>query len=330
MKNKGLWLLGLFATILGGIGEYEILMGAFYGQVSQEGIISSTIASFNQGMSRGLEISGGNIWLSFWQSLTANPVSVIVPIIIMIISLVITIFLIWLGIISQGGLVQGISQTNKNRKLSLNEGLDFGAKNGWSILWINVITKAVIFIFLFFIGREILWINASGFSVVKLVLYYFSFVIFMMAVLIASFLFRNQLLFIILKKMKFVPALKAAWELFIRNWLISIEMAISLFIAYIIAATLNVFIVAVLTAVPAVVLPAYFPFLPFIISVIIAAVSLILMFVFVFTITGLLLAFQWSCWVLLFAKLVDGEEIPKIVRSVEQLKNFSGSFLKKN
>jgi hypothetical protein len=148
-----------------------------------------------------------------------------------------------------------------------------------------------------------------------------TFIIFIPIAFIISFLAKYALSYVVLKKERLWSSLEKGWQLFIRNWLISLEMAFLIF-AITILVGLALFVVAFIISVPFLVLMSFAIaihstalFWFFITLLIICElVALIL----VFALVG---AFQWSCWVMLFNRLTNKGAVARLQRWGNALRN---------
>lgn len=314
-KFKGLWFFGFFAAIISSGGEYEIIARALYNPGDQ-GLIATTAAGFQQGIRDGLA-GNASLWKNLFLALFANSSTVIIGLAIFILVITVSLFLLWLSTVSQIGLIKNISLINKAKKTTFTEGLDTGVKLFWPVFLINVIFKVVMFILLLLLGRELLLLAGKGGWAP--VLYFISFIVFVIVTLVVSFLVRYQIFYLVLKKQSWLEALKSSWRLFAKNWLISLELAFLMFIFYVVVFVVSAFIVAVLTAIPTVVLLTYLLYLPLFVKSIIALVCVILIVLTMIASTILINTYQWSCWTLLFERLTLKDELSKIIRLAQRL-----------
>lgn len=323
-KFKSLWFFGLFVAILGSAGEYEILTRAISNTSTEPGIISQIIENIKLGAKYG-SAQGGNFWSNLWNVMSGNPGTIIAITLVLVLSIAVTIFFIWLGITSQIGLIRNVDLINKNKKVSINEAIDFAVKNFWPTFFANVGLKIILFILFSLLSLEITALAGIKFS---MTLYYISFTIFAVVILVASFLVKYQIFFILLKKQKFFPALKSAWDFFTENVLISMEMAFILFVLHLTAAVLNVLLLVGFLALP-VVLTYYFGW-PVMIAGLIGIIGFIVMIALILLITSTLMTFVWSSWTTLFNRLYTEGGISKIIRgSMNVSQNVSQYFDRK-
>lgn len=315
-KFKSLWFFGFFAAIISSGGEYEIIARALYTPGNSD-LLSTTVAGFQEGLREGMVNGNAGLWKNIFSALFSNSSTMIVALAIFILVIAVVLFLLWLSTVSQIGLIRNVSLINKAKKTTFNEGIDAGVKLFWPVFLINVIFKVIIFVMLFLIGKELLLLAGKGGFATAL--YFISFIIFVIITLIVSFLIRYQLFYLVLKKQTWLEALKSSWKLFVKNWLISLEMAFLMFIFYIVVFFISVFIVAVLTAIPTVVLLAYLSYLPIFAKSIIALVCVVLILITMIASTILISTFQWASWTMLFDRLTLKEELSKIIRLARQL-----------
>lgn len=318
-KFKNLWFFGLFAAILGVGGEYEILSRAITNPQTEGGIINQIRRSFELGWQEGLTaVGGGGFWSNLWSAITNNPQAMGTALVVFILTTILAIFLFWLAIISQIGLIRNITLIHQNKKATLNEGIDFAIKNFWPVLFINILMKLAVFILFFILGREIILLTRG--DAVSLIIYFLSFVIFITIVFVIYFLLRYQIYYLLLQQQKFNQALKSAWQLLKNNWLVSLEMAFFLFVIYLLAVIIATFIIALLFAAPFVVV-YFFPILSPLIGQIILATSALLIIAIVIFTFSIVSVFQWAAWTILFDRLAGSGAVSKIMRGSQQLTN---------
>ncbi len=307
IKMKSLWFFGLFAAILGG-GEFEILMRALGDPENKFGLMGETMRGLGQGLGQGA--SNGHFFANTGQTIMNQPLSFIMALVVMVVAILIILFFIWLSVVSQAGLIRNLDLANKNKKSAINEGVAFAQKNFWPVLGINALFKIIIFFILILVGwLLILW----PFGLAGRLLYLILFIVAIAIILILSFIARYQTFFLLLKKQKFGPALKSAWKLFKNNWLISIEMAFILFVAYFIAAVITSIITLVLMAIPFIL--TFYLASPWWLIACSSVIILVLIAVIALMITAILSVFQWASWIMLFTRISGGDGVSRILRS---------------
>jgi len=326
LKYKHLWFFGLFAALVSSGGEYEIILHAVNAPTN-EGILGAIMSGLATGWSEGAKVGGVNLLVGFWQTLTQDPVSLIIILLVLALTISLTLFLIWLSTVSQIGLIRNayllVGKAKILKKPTLNEGIDFGMKYFWPVLGINVVLRVILSALFAVLSGVYFWIYK--FDVLAGLFYVLVFIIFILLTLIVSFLLKYQILFLLIKKQKFLEALASAWKLFLDNWLISLEMAVLMLLAFLIAALITATVAVFLWAIPMVVLPLSFSFFPAALKFLLALVAVTLIIIISVLITAMIATFQWTGWTILFTKISEGEALAKLERLAQGLQ-----FLPKN
>jgi hypothetical protein len=300
-QNPSLWFFGLFVSILGGAGELEVLLGS--SGFSRQG----ALFSFWQGLAQGgLFSTEGIKGLSL--ALVTNPLYLIALALVLLIILGLSALIIWLLIVSQSALVgQAINITNKN-KLSWHQSFQFGLVKFWPVLGLNALMRAVIW-FLFVLLGFLAFLRFPGSTVI----FIFGFIIFLSLIVIISFITKYAICGVVLKDWQFKSSIKSAWELFTRNWLLSLEIAVILFLIYVVVNFLLFFFLSLI----------FF----YIVSTYLKLLSLVflsfLILVLILLFAQIILAiFSWSTWAIVF-KLLTGQETKLISRLISGFKKLT-------
>jgi len=313
-KFKALWFLGFFAA-LATSGEFEVLFRALSDPELEDGAFQNLWIGFSNGWQEGISLTG-DVWLGFYTSLTNHPLNLVLALLILAAVVAFILFIIWLSVVSQIGLIHNVSLLNKNKKTTINEGIGVGIKNFWPVLAIDLTLKIILGFAVFILGRELILLN--DLALTGRIVYYLSFIIFVFLAVIIAFLVRYQILYVVLKNKPFFQAMDDSWELFKRNWLVSLEMAFILFIVFFATTIIVTFITTILTATTMVVLPFYLG-ISVGLKILIAAVTFLLAVALVIFTTAVLSVFEWSCWTILFTKLSASDGVAKIVRTYDRL-----------
>lgn len=325
-KFKLLWLFGLFSVLVSAGGEYEMISRAFYGN-SGDNIFSNILAGLKSGWAEGLKLASGDFWQNLSQLFVKAPDSLLIAAVVLIGILVITAFFIWLAISSQIALIKGASLANKNKKLTIGDGFTIANNNFLPVLGVVILLKIVLFGLFVVLGWE-LWLTSS-LGLWGSILYIVSFVFFVLVVLVVSFVLKYQTLYLVLKKQGFVTALKSAWQLFVSNWLVSIEMSLIMLGVYLVASALSLLLITLCAGIPIIIIPFYLLSIHIAIKIMISILAALLATVGVFLITAWMSVFQWAGWVALFERLDGGEEFSKIERIGENIKKLPDLMFKK-
>ncbi|MFA5184436.1 MAG: hypothetical protein WC456_02805 [Patescibacteria group bacterium] len=308
-KHKYLWFLGLFAslTAAGGSWEYQLIT-----QGSNQGLIDGTyyrlsgilaVAELIKNFYSGL---GELFRYDFWTILNALTL-------LLAVVLLLGVF-IWLAITCQAALVNDVKKINDNKKkepsLSLRDSLTAGHKHFWSILGLNILIKVAVSLTLFIISLPLLFMalrDSAGLAAVYMIL----FIIFVPVALGLSLILKYAIAYRVLDNKSLVASLEKAGKLFKQNWLVSLEMAIILFIINFLASGL-ILIVIVLFLLPLLLLGLIFNMMWVIMLVMLLAITVIV-------VSGsLLTTFQIATWTNLFLRLKEKGGLAKLERAFQR------------
>jgi hypothetical protein len=306
-KSKYLWFFGLFAAILTGGGDLELIYRGF-NQGSPQAVLP--------GLSRLAETSLfslksiGNIFRLAQDDFFAMFIALGVFLLVVAISL----FLLWLALVSQGALVHNSGRIRMNKKHSFKDGLETGLNNFWPVLALNLVFKLVIYlVFLILSWPIIATFNQVGAAATSM-MYIFAFIIFIPVSIVLSFIIKYAIAFTVIKKEKLLNSLKQSWRLFSRNWLVSLEMAFLLFFINF-AAGLLLVLIFLIFSVPFIFTALVFAkFSLFFNFWIIVLVAILFYIVFIALAGAFLTVFQISSWTSLFIELVSRGGVSKLVR----------------
>lgn len=309
-KGKTLWIFGFFVSFLGNGGVYELLVQGTgrLGLRERFGGFSAMVSV----LPNGAQLAAA------WESAgTANAVTVLL---LGIAGLALAVIAVWVIVASQGGLILGIRDQHKGRKLSFNALLSAGGELFWPLFSLNVLSRVVITAF-FYLLLAFMVLLLTDVTLLSSLLYLGSFLVLIPLTLIVGFVTIYAAGYIALQRLPFLEAVGAAIALFRNYWLISLETALILFGINILAAlALGVSLLALIML-----------FLPFIIVAGLVpggAVLWLVMLLGIVTAVALLIlvgsglaAYQYSVWTLLFLKLHQRGHggVSKIVRFFHRL-----------
>jgi hypothetical protein len=220
-SHKNLWFFGIFAALLGGAGQY--IMTISRSPEDWTNSVFSAIAILN---------SKGNIIFNLGRLFQLDPASAVIISTFILIVIFFVFFVLWLAVISQGGLINNTAAIIKNNikkgDLPIRDGLEKGMRNFWPVLAYNLIGAALVCFCAVLSGLPLIYLTgASGWQVFSL--YIILFLIFIPLSLIISFLVKYAIIFSIVKGKNFVDAITDSFHLFTKYWLVSLEMALILF-----------------------------------------------------------------------------------------------------
>jgi hypothetical protein len=310
-QNRFLWVFGLFAALAGNGGIYEILVKGF-DRVAAQGEAISPMA-------------GGGLY--GWGIFTLprledvyekSPLFVNFFWMIALVVLIVLGALVCLNIASRSALINCVKKITGRRKTNLKDGWEAGKKYFWPVLGLNVLSKAATFSLLVLITVPVMFfiVGGSGSFGWNLFLYVASFVVFTLLALFVSFMAIYASCFAVLEGLPFVEAIRASWTLFIKNWFVSLEMSLILFLTVILAG-LALILFSVFYLIPVSLLLLAFAYLQLEIGFwIIVFLAILGWFVLVGFIGAVLSTFQFSAWTLLFTEINKKRIWSKLLRFV--------------
>lgn len=318
-RYKYLWFFGLFAAFLGGGGEYEVV-NSFTGRA---GVIFPGIKKFAE-----TGIFSGQGITNVCRVAKNDPVSFIKVILIFLVILILFGILVWLAVVSQAASVNNAAGYLSGKKIvpgksnnDFKSGIDKGNKKFWPILGFNAILKLMIGISFLVISLPVVLTAGKPNTLPVMLLYVFAFIIFIILALSVSFIFKYSIAFLVVKGKSFREALNSGWQLFIKNWLVSLEMAFILFLINFLAGFLVILIVSSFI-IPFLFLAfAFFKIASTVGFWFVVSMALIIMFAFIVLVGAVLSTFQISSWTGLFLELINKGGVSKIIRMAEGLKN---------
>lgn len=304
-RYKHLWIFGLFAslTAAGGSMEYQVLT-----QNLNQSLINGTYVHINGLMTMGQALSSVCLGLA---GLFRQDILVVLNVIsLLLISLTLAAAIIWLAIASQAGLIDRIKKLLDSKKklpdLSLREGLAAGNRHFWPVLGMNILIKILVNFAFFLISLPLLFMVLSQ-APVLIGAYTVLFVIFVPVAVSLSLLVKYAIAYQVLDGERFVPALEKGWGLFRRHWLVSLEMAIILFIISFLAG------LAMLVVVSIFIFPLFWMGAAFQMTWL-TVLSLLLALIIIVVIGSWLVTFQISTWTSLFLTLKEKGGLAKLER----------------
>jgi hypothetical protein len=317
-RHKFLWFFGLFATFLGSSGgEYDLLVTSFLRSSGDKPLTWGLLDIVRDVAATGLFQAQtlGNIK----KVMIESPLSFFISILILALLVGITIFVIWLIIISQISLFRATKKIKEGSPSDLHQEIKESQPCFWPVFALNLINKFIVWILLILVGL-VVFTSAVRATLLTMLLFILAFIIFISLAIFIAFVTKYAICYVIFKKQKWFAAIKSALGLFFANWVVSLEMALSLFVIDLVVKVLFVSLVLLLTA-PVLMLGILTLFLNLKISFWLTIIVPILLFsILLFIIAGGLTAFQYSCWTLLFLKLTSKKAVvSKIARLASSL-----------
>jgi hypothetical protein len=283
--NKSLWILGLFAVLLGQFGFSDVF-GKMWSlaDVGARGEWNFLLPTIKLNFSGDVWSALGILWLS-------------------IICMSIVAFLVFLAVTSQGALISYAADWFKSKKhQSLSKPWNRSLKHFWSILVVNILRSVCIGLSLAVFGVVLVRFFSSQ-VLPQGYLLALSLVLVLFVSLFISIISIYTLCALVIDGKGLRAAIAKAWDIFSHHTLVSLEVGVLLML-------FNLLLVA------AIVIAAFFAFVPAILiwfaagitnTVILAAVGFFLgislWLVLIVLIAGFFNAYTTSAWVFLFMKM---------------------------
>ena len=218
LKNKYLWFFGLFASLLVSTGRFNMSFSPASDDWSKN--IFSSLALF-----LSEEIFSGKFFRGIGLYYKQDPISASIFTVFFMVVVALSLFLLWIAVISQGGLTADsakiIKAEAKGPKPTVASGLEAGAKKFWPVLGFNLISIALVYLFAAIAGLPLVYMPLRP-DIDLMLLYTLLFLLMIPLALIVSFLAKFAVCFSVIKGKKFVDSVEGAIKLFSKNWLISI------------------------------------------------------------------------------------------------------------
>lgn len=301
-RYRYLWFFGIFASLTALGGEYQIIAQAMNNNPG---------GSF---ASMGVFMLYNIFNPSFYAGITAlaasNPAALWSLILVTLLALALIAIMIYLAIISQAALVQHGAQIMINKKkklaLSINEGLITGRKHFWQVLGLNISNNLFITLSFFIISLPLILLLVGDVAGLTLA-YILLFIIFIPISLSIAFIIKYAIAARVLENLRFIAAIEKGWHIFKKNWLVSLEMALVLFLINFIVGILTIALIF-LFFLPLLVLSLqlYLPFL--------TAISFLLIIALMLVVASILNTFQISTWTGLYLHLQTKKGLSKLER----------------
>ncbi len=302
-QRPWLWFFGIFASVAAGTGEYTAVLSSFNKLITQVDLVVA--------LKQIIYTQEINYVLSGFIRLLEQPMTLTV--IMAAAGAAVVLFFIWLVIVSQVALVEAAGRLGRGEPANFGSSLKSGISNFWSVLWLNILAKLIIYLLLVISALPFLISFLArpddGWSFNWLII--ISFIIFVPLSLILIFVIRYAVAYVVLEKDYWWQALERGMNLFFRNWLVSLEMSIILAVTFL---ALGIVIYA---------------FLPSNLITLIAVMALQPSFaIFLKLLPSLVLilfvgigygVFQYLAWILLFDKLIQGTALAKLIRLTDEV-----------
>ncbi|MCX6746439.1 MAG: hypothetical protein NTX00_05545 [Candidatus Parcubacteria bacterium] len=319
IKNKVLWIFGIFASLISLESVYEII----YSQIKQ----LQNLATLSQGLDN-LFASQMNYFNSFIYFLDILPHNFSFYLTFVCL-LTITLLIFWMIFTSQIYIVKYSADLYKNKKIKAAWLFNQSQEKFWSIFILNILSKLVLYasflvlnLFLFYSFFH------TGLSYI-VALYIVFLLLFIILAIIISFLTAYAINFVILKNSHIIEAIQEAWQLFSQNILLSLEISFLLFVLKIISLII-VFCSFSLIFVPCLIIYLHALALGSLLGQVMSMTLIILsFFILYFLISAIYTVFYLSSWTIAFIKMSEETIWGKIQQLVYNIPDLFKKMLKR-
>lgn len=227
--HKILWVFGLLAVFCGQMGLVEIL--------TKLGLAANNFSYypnwlFLPGIIKNLPLLavkfGLPLEMDIWLAC------------LLLIFLGIGLFLVFAAVVAQGGLIKVAADFSKRGSFpSVGRAWNRGVKCFWPLLLLNIIKKLILTALILAVGYVA--VNAlSGATAGAVILFLVLFILTSVVGMAAAFLLIYAAAYIVVEDYHFVRAAEAAWQLFIKHWLVSVEVGLIILALNVVVAMLAV------------------------------------------------------------------------------------------
>ncbi|MCX6796453.1 MAG: hypothetical protein NTW06_03055 [Candidatus Falkowbacteria bacterium] len=311
--HKYLWFFGLFAAIIGTSGELNLLFSGL-DNPTESGFLPSLKAFWSTGIFSGRAVA------NFGDLMINDSYNLLVALTVLAVLFLLFCFLIWFSVVCQAGLVNNYSRIVANKSHDFKAGIDAGTKKFWPVFGLNIILKVIIYIIYLLLALPVIFLYAK-FSAWQFFIFTVTYLIFIPLSIVVAFIIKYATVYVVVKGEKLVEALRLGWELFLKNWLVSIEMAFILFgISFVV--TFCLFLCLIILAIPLLFFIFLLPYLTGGINVgliiFCAFCTLVLGLLIIIVVGSWLSAFMIASWTGLFLELISRGGVSKLVRIFSQ------------
>ncbi|MFH0853384.1 MAG: hypothetical protein V1853_03170 [bacterium] len=285
-RNPFLWFFGLFAALAGNGEEYD----SFFNNIKFVGNTQLNLDELIAARADGR-------WTEFWDNIGAAFGDNIGSIMLIVLAGLVALFLFaCIVTISQASLIRVASQAEDGKPISFLDSFTTGMRCFWKLLGLNITMLLSIYLPLVVIGLPVLFIYLANPSVAwAMVLGLLIFFLLIPVGIVVAFLTKYAAAFIVIKKAGVYQSVRLAWKLFLRNWLITIELGLLLLIINVIYTIVAVSVLTMLG-------------MPLTQTGVVTFTIIMIVLGSIFTV------FRYTAWTFLFRQILDDKGIAKLER----------------
>lgn len=306
-QYKKLWIFGALAMILSAGGEYQILT-----KILNE--------DYGSGFYDKMQSSGNMINTPFWSDfgrlcMTEPKLGFGIGLLMLLMAFVCFVIL-WVSIRSQISIVEWVKNIStskkKEQKISIWEGISKRDGKFWPVLGLNITFKAGLYLLFVILSIPLIYLFFQD-SSLAILFYTIFFTIFLPIAISLALIVKYAMIAIVLEKDSFVKSIERGIKIFSQNWLVSLEIAILLFLINFVAGLLIIFILSII------ILPVM---LTMIVFNLLTPLYLLIIFGFLVLIitAAILMTFQTAVWTVLYDELKKENAQAKLERVFKRRK----------
>ncbi len=223
-RHKNLWILGLFAALLGHMGIIHLVSELFLAatQFSAPNLWLDLISVF----------SGGSVGLS---GFGFEQVLLVLWLIALLLGTLLV--LAFISTASQGALIHAAAKFSKRSSdlPPMDKSWHEGVTHFWKLFGLNIIKKFILGFMTLWVAWSALYAFASNEASVRAA-FVMIFIIAALVGLVLSFLLIYAAGYVVVENYSFGAAIQESWRLFVKHPLVSLEMGVIMLIIHLVAA----------------------------------------------------------------------------------------------
>lgn len=307
-NHKHLWVFGFFAAAVGFGGTFEILFSG-----------SGRFSGFFPAVASGrptLENVPGLVTFKTLVAFSSFP-AIFLLICMAILAFLFSVFA-WIIYVSVGALVVSARKIEKGGEPTFGDSLKAGADKFWRVLGANVLAELFIFCG-YVLTSTTLLVFLRDRTLASGVFYLGTFILFTLLTVATTIAAIYATCLIMLKDKKMMEAVGGGWKLLLEQWLVSLEMAVALFVTSLVIG-LTLILAGLIVSVPFVFMLVVAALLRFgAASVLVLVVGATLLLVMIVLAGSFITVFQASAWTLLFGEMTEKRPLAKLRRLARKL-----------
>ncbi len=289
--NKILWFFGLFTIFLGTGQWHKIISNDFFGLLRKNTFLYEMVQ---------IKINFHNLM----ERIYSDPFSAFMIFILFLLVGGLFLLMLWISIVSQGGLIYSIFRSLNGKKIDVYSGISMGRRNFWALFSLNVIEKFIIWSFSILLGLFSFFVIRTGNTYLIFLLTFTALLLILIAAIV-SLVIKYAFSYVILKGYTPFKSIFKAIRLFFQRFLLNMEIAVFVFFInyifkYLVIVLITVLLIPLssiggftLMLTSGISFKYYFILIP-------SLIVFVLLWLF-----SMLTAYNYSVWVTVFIALVD-------------------------